>query len=75
MCFFRTKIKHNTDLFLQTLTHGTVHVVTLAEELHDVVLRQKQNNAHVPLMCELGNRVAHEDAGSNLPQCDTASVE
>lgn len=37
------KFKKLTDLFLQTLTHGTVHIVTCAKELQNIVLIVKAN--------------------------------
>lgn len=42
MCFFVFKKNKKTNLYLQALTHGTVHVIALPKELHDVVLRQNK---------------------------------
>lgn len=69
LCF-----KNKTDLFLQALTHGTVHFIARAEELHEIVLRQNKNSVHVASSVSMGYKDVHRDAGSNVPQCDTASV-
>lgn len=34
----------------------------------------KQNNVQIPSVVRMGNKDTHRDAGSNVPQCDTASV-
>lgn len=36
-----------TDLFLQTLTHSAIHIITRAKELQDIVLRVTQNKIYI----------------------------
>lgn len=69
------KFKKLTDLFLQTLTHGTVHIVTCAKELQNIVLIVKANKV---LHNFISMHVNHREIVTleiDLPRCGTVSVD
>lgn len=76
MCFLylkkqqqqQTSIFRHWRMARSTSLHFPKNFMTLCYD-------KKQNNVHIPLSCEWGTRTCNRDAGSNVPQCDTASVE